>query len=643
MKGFQFFRNLSVATKFILWFLLVALVPLIVATYISYDRSEKALGKEVENSLMAVADDKANTIENYLIDKKKSLATLSHMSEVIEVAEKLCGASPAAGTVAEEFRPFLKYYQESSGYADIFIVGPEGNVVFSVFGKKGVESLYETALTTGKSPFVKVFSDAKASLQTEVSEFEYYPESKNIAVFIASPLLKGSDLVGLIVAQMDNKGLAGITGNYAALGKTGETMLATRAANEIAFVTPLRFEPEAVFARRMAVGSDKNIEWRNAIAGQPGSGRLTGYRKRDVFAVWRYLPAFRLGMMVQMDSSEVFESARDLRVTLVKIAAMILFFTVLAALLIANSVANPIKELTRVSGNIAAGDLEARVAVMSEDELGRLAVSFNHMTDSLVEALAKVEEKNVEVEKQKGLLEAVNKELDSFVYTVSHDLRAPLRGIGGFANFLKEDYSSKLGKEGADHLARIIAGTQRMQRLIDDLLALSRISRVMNPYEYVDMNELVRSVLARIEFDIKNNNVRMSVADDLPTVYCDKIKMAEVFLNLINNAIKFSSKDKARQPSVEVGWRDRADAHEFYVKDNGIGIDKKYHREIFGIFRRLHKEDEYEGTGAGLSIVKRVIDDQKGDIWIESELGKGATFYFTIPKVARTRKEEVPA
>jgi Bacteriophytochrome (light-regulated signal transduction histidine kinase) len=639
MPGFQFFRNLSVAKKFILWFLLVALVPLIIATYISYENSSKALSKEVENSLMVVADNRANKVESYLVDKKKSLATLSHMSEVIEAAQKLCETSADGWTATEEFHPLLRYFQESSGYTDIFIVGPKGNTVFSVSGQKSAESRYGAPFKIGESSFTKVLSDARVSAQIEVSDFEYYPKSKNVIVFIASPLFSGSSIIGFIVAEMDNKGLSEIAGDYAALGKTGETMLVTRSGDEIAFVAPLRFDQEAVFGRRSAIGSDKSIELKKAVSGESGSGRLTDYRGENVFAVWRYLPTFRLGMVVKMDTSEVLESARDLRVTLVKIAGIILILTVLAALAIANSIAKPIRELTRISAHIASGDLAARVKVISDDELGKLAGSFNRMTDSLVYAMKKIKEKNIEVEEQKALLEAVNKELDSFVYTVSHDLRAPLRGIEGFANFLKEDYSSKLDKEGADYLARIIAGTGRMRKLIDDLLSLSRISRIMNPYEMVDINELIRSVLARIEFDIKKNNVRMTVANDMPTAYCDKIKIGEVFLNLINNAVKFSSKDISRQPTVEIGWQDREAAYEFFVKDNGIGIDKKYHREVFGIFRRLHTQDEYEGTGAGLSIVKKVIDDHKGSIWIESEPGKGASFCFTIPKYATKLKE----
>ena len=146
------------------------------------------------------------------------------------------------------------------------------------------------------------------------------------------------------------------------------------------------------------------------------------------------------------------------------------------------------------------------------------------------------------------------------------------------------------------------------------------------------MNVLIASVLKRIEFDIKDNNVDLKIQAGIPMVRCDRIKISEVILNLINNAIKFSSKNEKESPRVEVGYEDKGNFHKFYVRDNGIGIDPKYHNQVFGIFKRLHTAKEFEGTGAGLSIVKRVIDDHKGKLWIESEAGKGATFLFTIPK-----------
>jgi light-regulated signal transduction histidine kinase (bacteriophytochrome) len=340
-----------------------------------------------------------------------------------------------------------------------------------------------------------------------------------------------------------------------------------------------------------------------------------------------------------MDTAEIFGSARKLRNTLLTISLLLLLLVVTAALLIARSISRPIRELTRTSKTISAGELGARAQVITNDEIGELAHSFNLMTDTLVEAKRNVEQKKTELEEQKRLLEEVNKELDNFVYTVSHDLRAPLRGIEGFTTFLEQDYADKLDRQGRDYLGRIRGGTVRMKALIDDLLTLSRISRIKNPYEDVDMNALAASIVKRIEFDIREKKVELKVARDLPIVHCDRIKIEEVFLNLLTNAVKFSSKKKDSTPVVEIGYNDREAFHEFFVKDNGIGIDKKYHEEIFVIFKRLQTQEEYEGTGAGLSIVKRVINDHKGSVWIDSEPGKGATFYFTIPKELQTKKK----
>lgn len=228
-------------------------------------------------------------------------------------------------------------------------------------------------------------------------------------------------------------------------------------------------------------------------------------------------------------------------------------------------------------------------------------------------------------------LKKSNLELDSFVYTASHDLRAPLRGINSFAKFIEEDYAHLLDEEGLNYLRRIRNGISRMTRLIDDLLSLSRISRLQNPYEVVEMRELLQSVLERIEYDLEASKVVLQIQENLPAVRCDRIKMTEVFSNLINNAIKFS-RDTPGKAVIEVGYIGNDSDHQFFVKDHGIGIDPEYHEKIFEIFHRLHTREEYEGSGAGLSIVKRVIDEHHGRIWLDSALGQGTTFHFTIPK-----------
>lgn len=244
-------------------------------------------------------------------------------------------------------------------------------------------------------------------------------------------------------------------------------------------------------------------------------------------------------------------------------------------------------------------------------------------------------ETQMHLESHREDLERVNLELDSFVYTASHDLRAPLRAIGSFSDFLDEDYGAKLDEQGRDYLAEIKKGVRRMTALIDDLLTLSRLPRIHNPYESVPMGALVREICDRLGFDIDKAGAQILIREDLPTILCDRIKMGELLVNLIGNAVKYSSKLTDRKALIEIGHEDRPAEHVFYVKDNGIGIEPKYQAQIFTMFKRLHTQEEYEGTGAGLSIVRRIIDEHRGRVWLTSEPDKGSTFFFSIPKTIR--------
>ena len=224
-------------------------------------------------------------------------------------------------------------------------------------------------------------------------------------------------------------------------------------------------------------------------------------------------------------------------------------------------------------------------------------------------------------------LKAVNQELESFTYTASHDLKEPLRSLETFSQFLVEDYADKLDDEGKDYLKRIGAGSARMRNLIDDLLALSRISRIKNPYESVDSETLVKDALKRLKASLEEKSTKVTVDDELPHIHCDTTKMKEVFYNLITNAMKYNDKP---DPSIEIGTKDKTT---FFVKDNGKGIDKQYQDLIFQPFKRgPNAKESSGGSGVGLALVKKIIEEHKGRIWVESEPGRGSTFYFTLPQ-----------
>ncbi|MFH0731517.1 MAG: ATP-binding protein [Candidatus Omnitrophota bacterium] len=622
-------KGLGITAKFILWFLFIALAPLAAATFVGYNSSKKVLEKEVTKSLHAVAENKANLIESYLGKRQESVIELSHHSDMLIIMEAFKQAfekggsnSPEYAVADKEYGPFLTYYQKTHEYDNLFLADPSGDIIFAAKARDDLKTVYSIS---SDSQIAKVFNEAFASSELKISDLEYCPEKKDGAVFIAAPVFLGTEVTGVIIAQTSSKGIYEFAQNYEGLGATGETVVAVKVGNDALFIAPLRSDPNAAFEKKIAIGSQIGIGIQKAVQGKTGSGVIVDYRGKKALSVWKYIPSFRWGIVVKMDTDEVFSSAKDLRNTLFMVSLALLVVVIIMAIIIASSISRPIRELTEISSTIAGGDLTVRAKIKADDEIGELSGAFNQMTDKLLEAKNSVEE-------QKRMLEKANKELDSFVYTASHDLRAPLRGIASFANFLEEDYKDKLDEEGRDYLKEIREGAGRMNQLIEDLLTLSRISRIKNPYENVNISNLIDSVIKRIQFDIEKNKADLIIQHNIPVVKCDRIKIAEVFLNLINNAIKFSSKNNKENPRVEVGYIPENEFHKFYVRDNGIGIEPKYHDQIFGIFKRLHTAQEYEGTGAGLSIVKRVIDDHGGKIWIDSSFGKGACFYFTIPK-----------
>jgi PAS domain S-box-containing protein len=225
-------------------------------------------------------------------------------------------------------------------------------------------------------------------------------------------------------------------------------------------------------------------------------------------------------------------------------------------------------------------------------------------------------------------LEAANKELEAFSYSVSHDLRAPLRAIDGFSKFVLEDYEDKLDSEGIRLLKLIRSNTQKMDQLITDLLALSRVTRNELTFSTIDMTQMAISMFNETAAPDVHNRISLKV-DPLPEAYADPTYIRQIWANLIANAIKFSSKEK--KPSIKICGHTENGFNIYYVKDNGVGFNPEYAHKLYGVFQRLHKSDDFEGTGVGLAIVQRIIHRHGGKAWAESIEGKGATFYFSLP------------
>jgi signal transduction histidine kinase len=224
-------------------------------------------------------------------------------------------------------------------------------------------------------------------------------------------------------------------------------------------------------------------------------------------------------------------------------------------------------------------------------------------------------------------LEEANQELEAFSYSVSHDLRWPLRAIDGYSRILIDEYGSRLDPKAQRYLHSMRTSTQQMDRLVEDLLAFSRLGRQPLKKQQVDLAELVRLALGELESQTEGRSIDITVGT-LPPTLADPALLKQVFVNLLHNALKFTR--TRPHGNISIAYHDTGGIGVYSVQDNGIGFDMKYVEKAFGVFQRLHRPEEYEGTGVGLAIVHRIISRHGGRIWAEAEVDKGATFYFTL-------------
>jgi len=306
------------------------------------------------------------------------------------------------------------------------------------------------------------------------------------------------------------------------------------------------------------------------------------------------------------------------------IAAVIVLIGALGAWWVSRGITNPLRRFTTAAAAIASGDLGQQVDVPGTDELARLGRSFNVMASEVQRARSDLEHQVVE---RTQALRETNAELEAFSYSVSHDLRAPLRAIHGFARILLEDHGTELQPEAKRVLGVIDENTRRMGQLIDDLLSFSRLGRKELDTAPVDMTELVRTVADEIRRSAGDRPLEITIGP-LPPARGDRDMLRQAITNLLDNAAKFTRRRAPGQ--IEVGHRAAGAETVYYVKDNGAGFDPRYAGKLFGVFQRLHRAEEFEGTGVGLAIVQRIVLRHGGRVWAEGQLDAGATFSFTL-------------
>jgi len=289
----------------------------------------------------------------------------------------------------------------------------------------------------------------------------------------------------------------------------------------------------------------------------------------------------------------------------------------------------PLRYMGGITGMIALASKEPGFDLEDQSDIEALSVAFIETLNSR-RAEKKIEELNVELKRHLQLAEAANKELEAFSYSVSHDLRAPLRHITGFVELLNKRDMKGLDDKSRHYLEVISESAQKMGVLIDDLLAFSRMGRTEMMRSMVDLDTLVKEVVADLKGEARGREIVWEIAP-LPPVEGDEAMLRQVLVNLVSNALKFTlSRPQAR---IEIGAiTDQPGETLFYVRDNGVGFDMRYVDKLFGLFQRLHGQDEFAGTGVGLANVQHVIHRHGGRVWAEGTVDGGATFWFALPK-----------
>ena len=365
---------------------------------------------------------------------------------------------------------------------------------------------------------------------------------------------------------------------------------------------------------------------------QPGFTDIVEYERAPgypVLAASRPIANSDWFILVELSTNKILEGTHQFLNWMLVAGGLLTAAGIVIAWIMSRNITRPLHSLTRAATKIAEGSDFPSVNVSRRDELGTLANAFNTMSLQIQNARKDLEQKVIDRTKQ---LESVNKELEAFSYSVSHDLRSPLRAIGGYSTILQEDFESLLGDEGKRIIGAIHSNTKMMGKLIDDLLAFSKMGKKELSLLPIDMKTLAESCMTELQGTERaaNNPLQFHCAS-LPACAGDPGMMKQVWMNLIGNAIKYSSQQQ--EPRIEIACVEEPSRNVYSVRDNGVGFDMQYAHKLFGVFQRLHSAEAFEGTGIGLALVKRIVHKHNGDVWAESTPGAGASFYFSIPKL----------
>ncbi len=384
------------------------------------------------------------------------------------------------------------------------------------------------------------------------------------------------------------------------------------------------------------VGNDQGDVWTDfvGVAPKPPAaaelrpGRVSEYTRpggTPVVATVRAVSSAPWVVLVEFSREAILAPASAFLRRSLLIGFAVLLVAALLTWFLSRSITRPLAQLTGAAAALAAGDYSTVVDTGRQDELGELSRAFTAMAGDVQTAQASLEQK---VRERTEELRERNDELETFGHSISHDLRAPLRAMHGFSQALLEDCGAQLDAVGKDYAERVVVGARRMDALIQDLLAYSRVSRSDMPLTSVNLSDIANEALSQVEGDVTASGGTVNVAPDLPAVLAHRVALVQSVANLVTNGIKFVP--EGRKPELRVRAEQTNGRTRLWVEDNGIGIDAAHHERVFGVFERLHQSEDYPGTGIGLAIVRKSVERMGGRVGVVSATGVGSRFWIEL-------------
>lgn len=620
--------------------------------------SKDIVEKQIRNHLQTAVQSRAYHIETVL-------------EEYGEITEMLAAGNPFRDVV-DERKDYNQCIEQANRRIKSTIEANDAISRIKILDKNGIVIASSHTDVGSDKCAGEIFLKGKE--RTHIGDIHTCKLTGKPVMSVAAPILVNGEFSGVLIVNFDaEKELFDITTDRTGLGETGEIYLVNK---DDYMITPARFLNDTFLKQKVDTGHSGNLlEDVEHLAGHDEHEHeislCKNYMGMDVLRVHVHIPETSWCLLAEVDKEEAFAPVTRLRDTMILILFGLLLMGTILSIRISGTITRPVMELHHGTEEIMKGNLDYRVGTEASDEIGDLSRAFDSMTADLKKSRDELEEyskslekmveertgelneKAKEAEEQKlaslNLLEDVNetkgeleetnrklkrsnKDLQDFVYIASHDLREPMRKISAFGKLLEDSLEGRLDEDEQENFEFMIDGATRMHQMISDLLIYSRITTRTKPAELVDLNRVIEDMKnVELGAQLEETGGTINIPEPLLPVQADPSQVHQLLQNLIGNGLKYHREGMAPEITLR-SKREDDNMVRVEVEDNGMGIDKEHYDKIFGMFRRLHPMEDYEGTGIGLAVCERIVERHGGAIGIESTPDVGSTFWFTLPK-----------